>query len=203
MIKLKKITLLIFSLLVNCSTYQITENKISNEKNILWISTTVNSDFTETYLRSNNSANLSLQIVNQLNLINNKKYFRVLYHKDQKQLFSHINIHIKSISSISKFPEKSLMPTITTAGLFLVFGGDLYEDVFRSEIEISISDENNQKKGSINLFFQYENSYSFYEYVYPFIDYRFMNFSYYNPSSSLAFTKFLTENIQSLLENET
>ncbi|PKA23511.1 hypothetical protein CH381_25365 [Leptospira sp. mixed culture ATI2-C-A1] len=134
--------LILFPLLVNCSSYQITENKGINQKEIIWISASIGSDNKRNYTLPNDSANLSLRIANQLNNLNNKKDFRVVYNKDQKYSNFLIDIQIRLLSSKTEIPEKSILPTILTAGLFLLFGGDSYEDTLFAKIEISIFDEN-------------------------------------------------------------
>ncbi|TGM62985.1 hypothetical protein EHQ94_19685 [Leptospira meyeri] len=194
--------LILFPLLVNCSSYQITENKGINQKEIIWISASIGSDNTRNFTHPNDSANLSLRIANQLNNLNNKKDFRVVYNKDQKYSNFLIDIQIRLLSSKTEIPEKSLLPTILTAGLFLLFGGDSYEDTLFAKIEISIFDENKNKIESKPMNFLHKRQYNIYSYIFPFIDYRVMNLSDYNPRNSLIFSDFICDNIITLIKNE-
>ncbi|XDD45284.1 hypothetical protein AB3N60_11205 [Leptospira sp. WS39.C2] len=201
MIKLKQL-LIIFFLITNCSSYKFSENKETNKKNIIWISTTIDSEKDENYLHPKDSLNLSLKLVNQLDSADDKNEFRVLYHKDQRKSDSLIDIKITKLYSNTEIPLKSVLPTILTAGFFLAFGGDSHEDTFFAKVDISFFDENNIKKGSKSTNFLHKKPYSIWSYIFPFVDYRFMNLSEYNPSSSLVFSKFISENILTLTKNE-
>lgn len=194
--------LIIISIFLSCSSYHITDNKITNQKKIIWIYTTIESENNEDFIHPNDSVNLSLKIVNKLNNSKNQKEFRVLYNKDQKDSNSLIDIQIKKIYSKIEIPEESILPTILTAGLFLVFGGDSHEDYYFAKIEISIYDKNNNQLETKATNFVYKRPYSFYSYIFPFIDYRFLNLSSYNPSHSKVFLNFISDNIINLIKNE-
>lgn len=103
-----KLLILLLSILVNCTSYKINENKVNNQKRIVWISTTIDSEKDENYLHPKDSVNLSLKIANQLNIENDKNEFRVLFHKDQKKSDPFIDIKIKKLYSNTEIPLKSV-----------------------------------------------------------------------------------------------
>lgn len=184
-----------FVFLINCFSYELKDYGKTIEKDIIWIHVKSQNNLTNYKISDIN--NLTLKIAKKLQKHLRDKELKILIDRNQNKSELIIDINIKFLNSSTIISEQMII----TAGLNSLFGGPTHIDTIKTDIDISLTEENGNKK-TRTFSLDHKKPYNSLYFNFPFIDYYFLNLKGFHPMYSIAYENFIVESTLELLKNE-